>query len=63
MVCHDGILVDHVKIVIIVDLPSLATINYLRTTLGNTRYYRKFIIGYAEVTTPMNKFLKNDVKF
>ena len=31
--------------------------------MGHTGYYRKFIRGYAEVTTRMEKLLKKDVKF
>ena len=60
---HDGILVDPSKIDIIVDLPPPATVKQLRTTLGHTRYYQKFIKGYADVTASMEKLLKKDVKF
>jgi hypothetical protein len=30
--------------------------------LGHTRYYRKFIKGYAHITTPMEKLLKKEYK-
>jgi hypothetical protein len=35
----------------------------LHATLGHTGYYRKFIKGYAHITTPMEKLLKKEVKF
>jgi hypothetical protein len=31
--------------------------------LGHTRYYMKFIKGYVQRTTPMEKLLKKQVKF
>jgi hypothetical protein len=56
-------LVDPSKIAIIVDLPPPTTVKQLRTVLGHTGYYRKFIKGYAQITTPMEKLLKKDYKF
>jgi hypothetical protein len=32
-------------------------------TLGHTRYYRKFIKGYAQITVPMENLLRKDTKF
>ena len=62
VVCCDGILVNPAKITIIVDLLPPTIVNKLRATLGHTGYYRKFIKIYAEVTSPMEKLLKKDVK-
>lgn len=56
-------MVDPVKIVVIVNLPPPNSVKQLCTTLGHTGYYRKFIKGYAQITVPMEKLLKRDVKF
>jgi hypothetical protein len=45
------------KISIIVYLPPPTSVKQLRTVLGHTGYYRKFIKGYAQITTPMEKIL------
>ena len=58
-----GLMVDPAKIVIIVNLPPPASMKQLCTTLGHTRYYKKFIKGYAQITMPMEKLLKHDVKY
>jgi hypothetical protein len=47
VVCKQGLLVDPVKIVVIVDLPPPTSVRQLRAMLGHTGYYKKFIKGYA----------------
>ena len=60
IVCKQGLLVDPSKIAIIVDLQPPTSVKQLRTVLGHTSYYRKFIKGYAQITAPMEKLLKKD---
>jgi hypothetical protein len=55
--------VDLTKITVIVNLPKPKTVCHLRATLGPTRYYRKFIKGYAQITTPMENLLRKDTKY
>ena len=62
-VCKQGLMVDPANISIIVNIPAPNSVKQLRTVLGHTRYYRKFIKGYAKITTPMEKLLKKEVKF
>jgi hypothetical protein len=50
--------VDPSKIAIIVDLPPPTLVKQLRTVLGHTVYYSKFIKGNAQITTPMERLLK-----
>ena len=47
MVYRQGLMVDVAKIAIIVNLPPPTLVKQLHTTLRHTRYYRKFIKGYA----------------
>ena len=63
IVCRNGILVDPTKITIILDLPPPTSVTQLRSVMGHTGYYRKFIRGYAAITVPMDKMLKKDTKF
>jgi hypothetical protein len=55
--------VDPSKIAIIVDLPPPTSVKQLRTALGHTSYYRKFLKGYAQITAPMERLLKKDFHF
>ena len=63
VLCRDEILVNPVKVAIIMELTPPTSVTQLRSTLGHTGYYRKFITGYAEITTPMENQLKKDTKF
>jgi hypothetical protein len=55
--------VDPDKIAIIVNSPPPKLVHQLRETLGHTGYYRKFIKGYVQITAPMEKLLKKDIRF
>jgi hypothetical protein len=63
IVCKQGLLVNPYKISIIVDLPPPTSVKQLRTALGHTGYYKKFIKGYAQITAPMEKIFKKDCQF
>jgi hypothetical protein len=63
VVCKQGILVDPTKIGVILELEPPTSVRQLRETLGHIGYYMKFIKGYAQITTPMEKLLKKEGKF
>jgi hypothetical protein len=63
VVCKQGLIVDPMKIVVILELQPPTSVKQLCVTLGHTGYYRKFIKGYTQITTPMEKLLKKEVKF
>jgi hypothetical protein len=57
------LLVDPSNTAFIVNLPPPKSVCQLRETLGHTRYYKKFIKGYAQIITPMENLLKKDSIF
>jgi hypothetical protein len=63
VVCKRGLLVDLAKIEVIMDLKPPTLVRHLRKTLGHTGYYKNFIKGYAQITMPMDKLLRKEVKF
>jgi hypothetical protein len=63
IVWKQGLLVDPSKISIIVDIPPPTSVRQLRTALEHIGYYIKFIKGYTQITTPMEKILKKYSKF
>jgi len=56
-------MVDPAKIAVILNLEMPSSVKQLHVILGHNGYYRKFIKGYAQITTPMEKLLKKDVTF
>jgi hypothetical protein len=63
IVCRQGLIMDPAKIAVILNLSPLKSVLHLRATLRHTRYYKKFIKGYAHITVPMDKLLKKNIKF
>jgi hypothetical protein len=63
IVCKQGLISDPSKVEVIVNLPPPKLVRKLRETLGHTCYYIKFIKGYVQITAPMEKMLKKDIKF
>jgi hypothetical protein len=55
--------VDLTKIAVILDLKPPTSVRQFRETLGHIGYYKKFIKGYVQITTPMEKLLKKEAKF
>lgn len=63
VVCKQGLIVDPAKIEVIVNLPPPTLVRQFRATLGHMGYYKKFLRGYAQITTPTEKLLKKYKKF
>jgi len=58
IIYKERILFDPDKIFFIINMHAPTSVKQLRSTLGHTRYYRRFIHSYASITTPLEKLLK-----
>lgn len=56
-------MLDPTNIPIIVNLEAPRNVKQLRLMLRHMGYYRKFIKEYDQITVPMEKLLKKDIKF
>lgn len=63
VVCKQGLMVYPTNIVVIINLKALKNVKQLHGTLGHTRYYRKFIKAYVQVTMLMEKLLNKEATF
>jgi hypothetical protein len=57
------ITVDPTKIQIIVNLPEPISQKYVRSFLGYTSYYRRFIENFSKIDFPLFKLLAKDIHF
>lgn len=56
----EGVKADPSKIRSMLEWPMPLTLKSLRGFLGLTRYYRKFIKGYGQITTPLTDLLNKN---
>lgn len=63
IVSGDGIAVDPEKIRAVVDWPRPTTVTEIRSFLGLAGYYRRFIEGFATLSSPMTKLTRKDARF
>ena len=57
IVCKDRLLVDHTKILVIINLLGLEIVSILWEMLGHIGYYLRFIQGYEDLTNEIYYFL------
>jgi hypothetical protein len=50
-----GVHVDSTKIQVIHDFPAPTTLTELRSFLGLTNFYRKFVLGFSHITWALNQ--------
>ena len=64
-ISKDGVSPDPTKIDSIrkLDVKLWKSVTDVKTFLGMTGYYRRFIRGYADITRPLTALLRKDVPF
>lgn len=60
MVSQDGIKPSMDKIAAISEYPEPTNLRELRSFLGLSSYYRRFILDYAKIARPLTKLLKGE---
>lgn len=62
VISADGVKADPAKVKAILDYPKPSDVTGLRSFLGMTNYFRKFVYGYARIVHPLTDMLRNPVQ-
>ena len=63
IVTADGVKADPAKITAVTQYPRPRDVHELRSFLGMTNYFRKFVHKYANITAPLTQLLRKDSDF
>ncbi|KAI0496743.1 hypothetical protein KFK09_023067 [Dendrobium nobile] len=63
VISGEGIFVDPQKIQAVADWPRPTTVFEVRSFLGMARYYRKFVKGFSQISTPLTRLTQKSVPF
>ena len=63
IICKDGVKIDPEIIATIAKIPLPHNKKGLQSFFGTINFLRRFIPNLAKVTKPLNRLLRNDVKF
>lgn len=58
-----GISVDPSKVAAVQDWRVLSTVIEIRSFLGLTRYYQKFIWDFSKIAIPLTQLTRKDIPF
>ena len=60
IVSKDGVETDPKKIQVILDWPKPQIVYHVRSFLGFTNYYRKFLYRYSQIARPLNDLISGE---
>ena len=63
VVSASGVLVDPEKVEVVMSWERPNSVFEIRSFLGFAGYYRRFIVDFSQLTEPMTKLTRNEVKF
>ena len=63
VVSRNGVKADHSKVAAVQDFPRPDTVKKLRSFLGLSSYYRRFIPGYAKIAHPLHELTSTNKEF
>ena len=63
LVSKSGIGMDPAKVAAIMDWPIPKTVKEVQSFLGFSNFYRKFILHYSSLTSPLTSLTRKGVKF
>ena len=63
IISEEGIQVDPKKVEVIIEWKPLRNVIEVRSFLGLTGYYRRFVKGFSMTAAPMTRLLQKNVKF
>ena len=63
IVSKEGMEVDRAKVELISNLPTPKCVKDIRSFLGHTGFYRRFIRNFSAIARPLGNFLAKDVTF
>ena len=63
IISEEGIRVDPKKIEVIIEWKPPRNVMEVRSFLGLTGYYRRFVKGFSMTAVPMSRFLQKIVRF
>ncbi|GKF37846.1 reverse transcriptase domain-containing protein, partial [Tanacetum coccineum] len=62
-ISKNGIEVDRAKVDVIAKIPPSTTVKGIRSFLGHTSFYRRFIEDFSKIAWPMTHLLEKDTPF
>jgi len=63
VISENGVLQDKTKTKVIEEFPTPQTVKQLKSFLGLMSYYRRFILGFSALDSPLHKLLKKDASY